>query len=297
MNTVRKDDQVMIAPTMDQFAALRKTIDTLASQAQMNPSAHRADGAKTVPPGRRSRAKGKTPMTTQQTAPRPGSNSKSFEAVLQEFEELGTFEAKGKDGQVKADLSAAEAAFMSSVDLTKDKHGPGIDDSVKMAERYVKGRNAAIIFDHKAPKQRKLASNIRTMVKLGGSTKYGVGQPMQNINDLVTIRQNLRKNPAKGQKLDDAHNMLMRYARAQGKRDTLITGDELKQFCFKAEHDPTTGEGVLRTVQKTLVRLRDGKLANCADVDNSAEVATMINAVNRRLTALAKAKGDAQQAA
>ena len=230
----------------------------------------------------------------QQAAAQPGSNALTLATMLVIAGELGAEEAKGKDGQVKFDLKVAEAAFVGAIDLTKDKHGDGIDDSIQLAAAYVKGRNTAVIFDHKEPKQRKLASNVRTMVKLGSSPKFGVGEPMGTLNTLMTARQNLRRTATKGgRKLDDAHNTLMRYARDQLKRDVLITGDELTSFCFKADPDARSAEEVLKGIMSTATKLKNGKLSNCPDVDNSPEVTAIITACTKRLTAIAKAKGSA----
>lgn len=227
--------------------------------------------------------------TTQGQAP-AAPNMLTLASMLVIAGELGAQEALGKDGQVKFDLKIAEAAFCGAVDLTKDKHGQGIDDATQLAAAYVKGRNSSIIFDHKEPKQRKLMSNVRTMIKIGSSPKFGVGEPMQTINNLMTIRQNLRRTANKGLKLDDAHNTLMRFAREQLKRDVLIPDAELKDYCVRSESDPRSAEEVIRGVQKSIGKLMKGQISNCPELDNSPEMTTIINACNKRLKAIAQAK-------
>lgn len=280
-----------LTPTPDQFEVLRQTIDALEQQSK--PGAQRGEGV-TAKPRRAAPGTGRdnSMNTMTQTAPpTTGSNKMTLDQLCDVMESLGAQEAQGKDGQVKADLKAAECAFIGSVDLAKDKHGPGIDDATRLAAAYVKGRNSAVIFDHKEPKQRKLCSNIRTMIKLGGSPKFGVGEPMATLNNLMTIRQNLRKTANKGIKLDDAHNTLMRFAREQLKRDTLISdADELKSFCVRSETDPRTAEDVIKGWLNQATKLKTGKLSNCPELDNSQEITTIINACNRRLSAIAKAK-------
>lgn len=234
-------------------------------------------------------------MTTTPTpAPAAGGNLPKLQELLAAAEQLGAEEALGKDVQIKFDLKVLEAANLGGIDLTKDKHGDGIDDAVKLSEAYFKGRNKSVIFDHKEPKQRKLAATTRTMIKLGGSPKWGVNEPMQTVNQLMTLRQNLRKTANKGTKLDDAHNTLMRFAREQLKLDTMIAGDDkLKAFCFRADPEARGAEDWLRQVLKQAIALRQGKLSNCPDLDNSAEVNAIINNCNKRLSAIAKAKGAA----
>lgn len=286
-----------LTSTPDQFAALRAQIDDLQRKAEAD--AQRGDG--TAPAGRRQRRSGKgqsTMSTAPQQAPvQPGSNALTLATMLTIAGELGAQEAMGKDGQVKFDLKVAEAAFVGAIDMTKDKHGDGIDDATQLAAAYVKGRNGSVIFDHKEPKQRKLSSNVRTMIKLGSSPKFGVGEPMATLNTLMTTRQNLRRTAKTGIKLDDAHNTLMRYAREQLKRDTLIAGDELAAFCQKPESEGRTADEVLKSIMATATKLKTGKLSNCSDVDNSPEVNAIIAACNKRLTAIAKAKGTASGSA
>lgn len=282
-----------LTPTPQQFDMLRQTIDNL--EKQSNGGAQRGD---TAPAGRRQRPRKDRTMTTPtpQVQPNatPGGNALTLTQMLVIASELGAQEANGKDGQVKFDLKVAEAAFVGAIDLTKDKHGDGIDDSVQLAAAYVKGRNSAVIFDHKEPKQRKLTSNVRTMVKLGSSPKFGVGEPMQTLNQLMTARQNLRRTANKGVKLDDAHNTLMRFAREQLKRDTLIVGDELVAFCHKPDSEPRDNVGVVRSILNTAIKLKEGKLTNCPDHDTSPEINAIIASCNKRLTALAKASGAAK---
>lgn len=234
------------------------------------------------------------PQQAAPPAPTPGGNALTLAQMLVIATDLGAQEALGKDGQVKFDLKVAEAAYVGAVDLQKDKHGDGIDDSTQLAAAYVKGRNSAVIFDHKEAKQRKLCSNVRTMIKLGSSPKFGVGEPISTLNALMTMRQNLRRTANKGLKLDDAHNTLMRFAREQLKRDTLFAGDELQAFCVKPDSEPRTADEVIRSILNTAVKLKSGKLANCSDVDTSPEINAIITSCNKRLTAIAKASGAAK---
>lgn len=286
----------VLTPTPDQFAILRDTIDRLEKQSEQAPGGAPPKGSETAPAGRRHSRRRHTMTQTATAAPPAGAkpNALTMAEMLVIASDLGTQTAQGNDAQVKFDLKVAEAAYLGAIDLTKDKHGPGFDDAMKLAETYYKARNSTNIFNHKEGKQRKLGADLRTMVKLGGSPKFGVGEPMATINNLVTLRQNLRKTANKGVKLDDAHNMLMRFARTQLTRDTLIDGEELKRFAFKPDSDPREPKEVIRSILNTAIKLRDGKLANCPAIDSSQEISTIINACNRRLSAIAKAEGEAK---
>jgi hypothetical protein len=104
------------------------------------------------------------------------------------------------------------------------------------------------------------------------------------------MRQKLRQDPLNAKKLDDAANTALRYARAQLKRDQVIDPAELRTFCLKPVSEPTTGEDVIESIRKTAYRLREGKVTNCPDLDNSQEVQDIIRACTKRLVAIAKAK-------
>src|SRR5665647_2785062 len=169
-------------------------------------------------------------------------NAMTFADVEASMMELGKMAGQGKDTQIKALLNVVQGAFHGSIDLQENKHGTDIDDCTKLAEAYVKAQTGAVVFDAKAPNQRKLISTFRTCTKLGQWPKGGNGEPLGTVNNLITMRQKLRAIPGEIKKLDDAANTLMRYARAQLKRDQLIDDKELKTFCYKKDSTLQTPE-------------------------------------------------------
>lgn len=289
-NTARVETGLV--PQPNQFDQLRATIDRL-EQEQSSPDGAR-DAAKPARRATRNRKDQQMNQTTVTAAVTPAGakpNSLTFTELLTIATDLGAEAGKGKDVQVKLDLKVLEGAFVGQLDLQPNKHGDEISDAVKLAEAYVRAQNSAVIFDAKAPNQRRLVSNLNKMIKLGTSPKWGVGEPMQNVNDLMTLRQNLRRTANKGVRLDDAHNTLMRYATTQLKSDTLISDpNQMKAFCLKKDSDPRTAEEVLRSIQKIASALKSGKVSNCPDTDNSPEVSSIINACNKRITQIVKAK-------
>jgi hypothetical protein len=218
------------------------------------------------------------------------SNSTTFEQLLTQAKELGEQAGKGKDTQIKFYLATFTAAFQGKVDVNPDKHGEGIDDALKLAEAYVLAQGTATVFDAKAPNQRKARSATRTAIKGGMWPKGGVGEPQATVNNLLTLRQQLRKDPANAKKLDDASNTFLRYIRAQIKLDQLIPTSELRQFCFKRDHDLASVEDILERIRKTAEELRDGKASQGMALDNSPEVQAVINACTKRLNAIVKGK-------
>ena len=227
-----------------------------------------------------------TNPTTNNAASPP--NVITFDKLLAIATQLGAEAGKGKDTQIKFYVSVSEAAYHGKIDLTANKHGPGIDDAVKLTEAYVKAQTGSTIFDHKAPNQRKAASCVRTSIVMGGQTKWGPNEPVAIINRWLTVRAKLRAS-LNAPKLDDAANTFMRLCRTQIKRDSLLTDAELQALCLKKNAEEQTEEQYLETLRKKLLNLKAGK--GGPKVDSKA-AADMINCCTRRLTEIAKAKGE-----
>lgn len=281
----------------EQIAKLEKAMATAGDAAKAPAAAVTA--TVTAQPARKSRRKGSN-MTTLQpgaTAPTasgiPAPNAPTFQSLVEAATALGVDAGKGIDVQVKFDMKVAEAAYMGALDIAPNKHADGVDDAQRLAEVYSRARGTTVVFDAKAGNQRKLSSNLRKMIRLGMSPKYGMGQPLQNLNDLLNYRQSLRKDPVQSKKLDDAHNMLMRYATQQLKRDTLITGQELQSFAFRRDPAVRSAEDVIESIRKLALNLKQGKISNCPDADTSPEINAIVASATKRLSAIAKARGGA----
>lgn len=233
-----------------------------------------------------------TAQTAVPQAPTPSSNNvPTFNDLLQVATDLGTQAGQGKDTQIKFDLKIIEAAYLGALDLDPNKHGTDRRDGVVLAEAYVKAQQGSVMFDAKSDKSRKLISNVDKCIKLGANPKWGQHQPLQNVNALITYRQQMRRDPAKAKKLDDAHNALMRYATAQLRSDMLIDGAARDAYAFKREVEERSVEDVLEGIRRQANNLKAGKVAHCPALDNSKEVQDIINACTKRLTAIAKARG------
>lgn len=221
-------------------------------------------------------------------------NAITFDQLLQTATELGEQAGKGKDTQIKFLLKAVEGGYHNALDLAPSKHGTDVDDATKLSEAYWKAQQNAVVFDAKAGNQRKTISLVRTSIKLGSWPKGGQGEPIATVNNLMTIRQNLKKIPAEAKKLDDAANTLMKYARTQLKRDTLIDSAELKEFCYKPGKDMPTAEDIIEKCAKQLDKLIDGSAANSTAQDNSPEIRAALASLRQRLAAIATARGKAK---
>src|ERR1700728_4228750 len=137
------------------------------------------------------------------------SNKPTMQDIENAVDELGDQAGKGKDTQVKFILQMVQGGYHGTLDLNASKHGTDVDDAQYFAERYVKRAGAATVFDAKAPNQRKLTSCLRTGIKLGGWPKGGNGEPLATVNNLLSMREKLRKHPATAKRLNDAANTLL----------------------------------------------------------------------------------------
>lgn len=290
MERIETGIEPITMPTQEQITAVRALLDTIGARDAAKAAApnENVSAAVTTRASRKKRSLERRPqMTVLQAVPTTGHNAPTFAELLVSCAELGEQAGKGKDVQIKFDLKIVEAAYLGSLSLDENKHGTGIDDATKLTEAYVKAQQGAVIFDAKADNQRKTISNVRKAIKLGSCPKWGQGEPMGRVNDLITLRQDMKR---KGMKVVDAHNTFTRYATAQLRRDTLIADDELKTFCVKKGVEARTGEDLLEGVRKLMNKLKGGTVPNCPDMDNSAEVQAIINACTKRLTAIAKAR-------
>ncbi len=218
------------------------------------------------------------------------SNTGTFEQLLAETAELGKQAGLGKDTQIKFYLKVVDGAFHGKIDLDAAKHGADTDDAAKLAEAYVKAQTGAVVFDAKAPNQRKAISCVRTCIKLGMWPKGGSGEPLASVNNLMTVRQKMRADPQQAKKLEDAGNALLKYARAQVKSDQLIPQADFKEYLFKAEHTLRSPEDILEAIRKQAVALKDGKASSGTAHDASAEVTKIITACTDRLKAIVLAR-------
>lgn len=222
-------------------------------------------------------------------------NIVTFDDLLQVAKDLGQQSGAGKDTQVKFALKIIDGAYHGALDLSPDKHGQGIRDGVALAEAYVKAQNAAVIFDARADNQRKLISNLDKCIKLGGTSKWGVGEPISTVNSLMTIRQKVKQEGKV--KVIDAFNALMKYATQQLKLDRIMDDVELRSFVVKPDQEAKSAEDILEAIRKQARKLAEGKVAHCPDMDNGSEVQSIIRMCTKRLTAIAKARATQEETA
>jgi hypothetical protein len=217
----------------------------------------------------------------------PTPNTITFEEVMEVADLLGSQHGQSKDVLIKSLLKCCEAAYHGALTTQKNKHGKDRDDASMYAERYFKARNENVIFDPKADNQQKLACTIRTAVKLGSSPKFGNGEPIATVNQLMSLFQK-EKAATKG-KVDSADNVFLKFARAQLAHDIMYEGDELKQFLYKKEKQEPTLEEYLENTAKKLDKLITGDAPGNLQ-SKSKNVMDARHALRQELAAIARAK-------
>lgn len=218
----------------------------------------------------------------------PAPNVITHDEVMTMAATLGAQAALGKDTQIKSLLKCLEGGYHGALDLKKNKHGTDRDDATKFAEAYFTAKNGNAIFDAKADNQQKLASTIRTSIKLGATPKFGNGEPIATVNTLMTLWQKAKAGPDR-KRLDDAANVFLRYARRQLKQDTLLTDAELRETLFKPAKDEQTVEDILEATRKKLDNLIAGTGAGGLQC-KSSNVVSARHAISKELAAIATAK-------
>ena len=213
-----------------------------------------------------------------------GMTAADLEAVA---DKLGAEAGKGKDTRIKFMLGLVSGAYHGAANLEDNKHGANVDDAQYYTERYFKAQQGNVVFDAKAPNQRKEATCFRTCIKGGMWPKGGVGEPIATVNNLMTFWQKARAKPENAKRMQDAANTLLQYLRTQIKRDSLIPDDELNSFCFKKEIVSPTAETIIENMRKTAQQLINGKAAGGTAHDASALIKKVEKALKDRLMEIA----------
>lgn len=214
-------------------------------------------------------------------------NDARYDDLLVKARELGMAAGKGKDTLVQFGILAVNAAYDGVLDLTKDKHGTGIDDACRAYAEYARALAVNTIFDAKSPSGKVQAAKLRTCIRLGSWTRGGPGEPIATMNKLLGIRDKLRKDPVQNKLLDDAYNTLLRFARFQMKQTGPISDEHLlRQFCLKPGAKARTLEEYLAGVCKSLDDLRAGRAAHNTLQHTSAAIVSALSNLRMEISDL-----------
>jgi hypothetical protein len=217
-------------------------------------------------------------------------NKITRDVIEQRTKECGVDAGKGGDSQIKYHLTLLEGAYHGVLDPVKHKDPQDPtkvlrDDASDLSEIYYKAQSGANTFNAKAGNQRKLISTSRLSLRGGQCTK---GDILATVNDLMNIRNKLKKDPKNAPRLDDAVNVLHRALRVQLKPDRAgpLEKEELESLCFKKVKDPRSLEKFWEDTDKTFRKLALGTLQSSQLEDTAAEVAAVRDLCKQRLRTL-----------
>lgn len=197
-----------------------------------------------------------------------GKNDHRFDDLLGDVRKIGADIGNGRLGRLRIGLLLVNGAYNNVVDTTRNKHGDGIDDAVAVTMECVKADTQADP-NNDSKSAGVQASKFRACIKLGGWTRGGPGQPIDNVNKLLDRHAALKKS---GAKVRDAFEALLKYASVQIKLQAAMDEKDLEQFVLKSTKEPPTLEEYLEGVSKKLTDLVTGKAANGTLQDTSPAV-------------------------
>ena len=186
-------------------------------------------------------------------------NDTRYDDLMVRIREFASQEGMGKDSRIKWGLALLDAAYDGVIDDTKNKHGKDEDDAVNLCAEYALHQRKATQFDTKSDSGMVQISKARVVIRCGGLTTLGRGEPVANVNNLMDMRRKLRAQRADN--LDDAYATLLRYCRLQLKsKDKLLDDpDFLRSLCLKTTPATKTVEAKLRAIHKEVDKLITGK--------------------------------------
>lgn len=216
-------------------------------------------------------------------------NDTRFEDLLATARELGTLAGKGKDTLVQFGILAVNGAYDGFLDLTKDKHGAGVDDAAHAYREYSHAMAKGTIFDHKSPSGKVQSAKLRSCIRLGSWTRGGPGEPIATMNRLMGMRDKMRKDPVQVKTLDDAYNTLLRFARYQVKQNGAVDDENLLRiFCIKPPAEQTTLEEYLQGIVKKVDDLHAGRAMGGSLQHTSVVIRNVISALKMEISDLRK---------
>lgn len=221
-------------------------------------------------------------------------NDTRFQDLIAKSAELGATFGKGQDVAQQHLLTVFQAAFDGVIDNTRDKHGPGIDDAFLVAKAYWDARNKSVVFNAKAPNQRKSASCVRQVIALGGWHQGGPSEPLNMVNSAMRQYLELRKVPGNMPKLRDGYNYVVEIARKMKKAAQVLDLAQLRTLAFKPDRDVLTPEEVLATCRNTIQKLFNGK--HSAGKYSTPNVEAALKALNKEFKAIADSRGEKEPA-
>jgi hypothetical protein len=189
---------------------------------------------------------------TQNTA-FAGQNDFRFDDAIKFVRSLGEQAAQGVDSLPKFGCYVVKCANEGIFDLTKNKHGEGVDDARKIYEAYLEEMSSKAVHDHSAAGKKANSSKVRKLIEFGCGTRY---DPVEVLDRTMQQHQEAQANKVK---VKAPYAAYVDVARAQIASDSELTDDQIMEAIRKPEGDDKELIDEINAIVKKLGTLIEGK--------------------------------------
>lgn len=187
-----------------------------------------------------------------------GSNtSMTFDDLVKETRKLGTEKAEGDDSLAKLFLRVVRASAEGIIDLTKNKHGDGVDDARFLFSTFANSVAKKSVHERTQNGMKANVSKLRQAVVVGSLTTC---DPIDLYNRVPTLLRGLQN---ADEKVQPAFAAYVSVARAQinaaKNGDGDLSDDEIKSAMRKAEAEEPTLEKFLASEVKRMEKAISGE--------------------------------------
>lgn len=195
------------------------------------------------------------------SAGQSGTNDKRFDDYMAEVRQLGRDEGDGNRAKARFFVRTVQATVDGLVDLTKDKHGKGVDDASFAYAEYLKQKSKKTAEDSTENGLKANVSKLRVGIKLGSMTTC---DPVGVMNRTITKRAEMLKD---GVEVRPEEPGLINVAREQLQHDSDLSDEQIADCVRKAEPKDKTLVAEVEAVRKKLEKVitGEGKVEKCQD--------------------------------
>jgi hypothetical protein len=189
------------------------------------------------------------------------SNDNRFDDYVAEVRQYGRDEGDGNRAKAKFFVRTVQATVDGLVDLTKDKHGKGVDDASFAYAEYLKQKSKKTAEECTDNGTKANVSKLRVGIKLGSMTTC---DPVGVMNRAITKRAEMVKDKVEVRPEEPS---LINVAREQLQHDSDLSDEQLEDCICKADPKDKTLVAEVEVVRKKLEKIitGEGKVEKCQD--------------------------------
>lgn len=190
--------------------------------------------------------------------------SMTFDDLVKETRKLGTEKAEGDDSLAKLFLRVVRASAEGIIDLTKNKHGDGVDDARFLFSTFANSVAKKAVHERTQNGMKANVSKLRQGVVVGSLTTC---DPIDLYNRVPTLLRGLQNADEKVQPAFAAYVSVARAQISAAKNgDGDLSDDEIKSAMRKAEAEEPTLDRFLQSEVKRIEKVISGEAGfKCQD--------------------------------